>query len=191
VTPRLAIVGGPTWEQASEDVKGLFAELGEALGDRADAVSLPEVFDNAWPAQQRVMKTGFARNLRHYRERGEGEVSQVMREAMDEGAATTAVDYLSALDWQDVLRAGLGRIFDRYDAILTPSAPGEAPPGLASTGVASFNFLWTFVGAPCITLPVAKGSSGLPIGVQLVGRPGEDARLVSVARWLNERLSAA
>jgi Asp-tRNA(Asn)/Glu-tRNA(Gln) amidotransferase A subunit family amidase len=51
--------------------------------------------------------------------------------------------------------------------------------------------MWTLVGAPCITLPVAKGSSGLPIGLQLVGRPGEDGRLFSVARWLNARLAAA
>lgn len=191
VRPRLAIVKGPTWDQASEDVAGLLAEVGEALGEVAEPVELPDVFDNAWPAHQRLMKTGFARNLRHYRARGEAEVSEVMRAAMDEGAAVSAVDYLSALDWQEALRAGLGRVLDRYDAILAPSAPGEAPHGLGSTGNAAFNFLWTFVGAPCITLPVAKGSTGLPVGLQLVGRPGEDGRLFSVARWLNQTLAAA
>jgi Asp-tRNA(Asn)/Glu-tRNA(Gln) amidotransferase A subunit family amidase len=189
VPPRLAVIKGPTWNEASEDVVGLLEEAAEALGDGADAVDLPEAFHNAFPAHQRLMKVGFARNLRHYRERGEGAISDVMRAAMDEGAGISAVDYLSARDWQEVLRAGLDRIFERYNAILTPAAPGEAPKGLASTGVPHFNFLWTFVGAPCITLPVAKGSNGLPIGLQLVGRPGEDARLFSVARWLNARLA--
>lgn len=189
VSPRLAVVKGPTWHEASADVAGLLEEVTEALGDAADPVDLPDVFDNAWPAQQRIMKVGFARNLRHYRERGEGEISDVMRAAMDEGTAVSAVDYLSALDWQDVLAAGLDRIFERYNAILTPSAPGEAPHGLGSTGTAHFNFLWTLVRAPAITLPVAKGSNGMPIGLQLVGRPGEDARLLSVARWLTARLA--
>lgn len=191
LAPLFAVVKGPTWQEASEDVAGLLEEVREALGEAADAVDLPSVFENAWPAHQRIMKVGFARNLRPYRERGEAEISEVMRAAMDEGAAVSAVDYLSALDWQNSLRAGLDRIFDRYNAILTPSAPGEAPRGLGSTGTAHFNFLWTLVGAPCITLPVARGSNGLPLGIQIVGRPGEDARLLPVARWLADRLAAS
>jgi len=188
--PKLAVVKGPTWKEASEDGAGLLEEGTEALGEAAEAVDLPDAFENAWPAHQRLMKVGFARNLRHYSERGEADISEAVRSAMDEGAAVSAVDYLSALDWQEVLRAGLDRLFDRHTAILTPSAPGEAPLGLSSTGAAHFNFLWTLVGAPAITLPVANGSGGLPLGLQLVGRPGEDARLFSVARWFAARLAA-
>jgi len=189
--PLLAVVKGPTWHEASDDVAGLLEEVSEALGETATPLDLPSVFENAWPAHQRLMKVGFARNLRHYRERGAGAISEAMLAAMDEGAAVSAVDYLSALDWQEALRAGLGGIFDRYDAILTPSAPGEAPRGLSSTGAAHFNFLWTLVGAPCINLPVARGSNGLPLGIQLVGRPGEDARLLSVARRVSARLASS
>jgi Asp-tRNA(Asn)/Glu-tRNA(Gln) amidotransferase A subunit family amidase len=189
VTPRLAVVRGPTWDQASPEVAGLVAEVAEVLGDRADAVELPDVFANAQPAHNRIMKVGFARNLRPYRERDGDAVSAVVREAMDEGAAINAVDYLSALDWREALGAGLDRIFARYDAILTPSATGEAPPGLEATGSAAFNFLWTLVGAPCITLPVGTGASGLPLGLQLVGRPWEDERLLRVARWVERRLA--
>ena len=191
VPPRLAVVKGPTWADASADAAGLLDEAAQALGDAADPVDLPDVFDNAWPAHQRLMKVGFARHLRHYRERAADHVSPVMRAAMDEGAGVAAVDYLSARDWQNVLRDGLDPMFDRYDAILTLSAPGEAPHGLDTTGVAAFNFLWTLVGAPCITLPVGTGSNGLPLGLQLVGRPFEDARLLGVARWLGHRLAAA
>lgn len=189
VRPTLAIVRGPTFAEASADTVGLFDEIETTLGERADPVDLPPVFDNALPAQRRVMTVGFARHLRAYRERGGDAVSAVMREAMDEGAATSAVDFLAATDWQAVLRAGLDEIFKRYDAILTPSAPGEAPEGLGATGRPVFNALWTFVGAPCITLPVGRGANGLPLGVQLVGRPGEDARLFRTARWLSAALS--
>ena len=75
------------------------------------------------------------------------------------------------------------------DTNLTPSAPGEAPHGFETTGDGRFNALWTFVGTPAVNLPVAKGSSGLPIGIQVVGRYGEDGRLVRNAAYL-ERLFA-
>jgi Asp-tRNA(Asn)/Glu-tRNA(Gln) amidotransferase A subunit family amidase len=83
---------------------------------------------------------------------------------------------------------GLEKIFERYDAILTPAAPGEAPLGLDSTGDPVFSTLWTYCGVPALTLPVLTGSNGMPIGVQLVGRRLYDGRLLRTARWLCERL---
>jgi len=118
VPPKLAVVKGPTWNEASEDVVGLLDEAAEALGDAADWVDLPDTFENAFPAQQRLMKVGFARNLRHYRERGEGEISDVMRAAMDEGAGICAVDYLSALSAraeQETLQGLIGPFFTASD----------------------------------------------------------------------------
>ncbi len=44
--------------------------------------------------------------------------------------------------------------------------------------------LWTFLGMPCLSLPLLHGENGLPIGVQLVGQRGDDARLLRTARWL-------
>jgi Asp-tRNA(Asn)/Glu-tRNA(Gln) amidotransferase A subunit family amidase len=77
---------------------------------------------------------------------------------------------------------------ERYDAILTPAAPGPAPKGLGSTGDPSFCSLWTLLGMPAISLPLMQASNGLPIGVQLVGRRNYDARLLRTARWLAEKL---
>ncbi|MEK6716122.1 MAG: amidase family protein, partial [candidate division NC10 bacterium] len=72
----------------------------------------------------------------------------------------------------------------RYDAILTPAAPGTAPSGLASTGDPSFCTLWTLCGMPAVSLPLMQGANGLPLGVQLVGPRDGDARLLRTARWL-------
>ncbi|MEM8856141.1 MAG: amidase family protein [Pseudomonadota bacterium] len=113
----------------------------------------------------------------------------MLKEAYLEGVAHSARDYLAARELQGALAGGLNAVFDRYDAIITPSAIGEAPDGIGATGTAVFNALWTFVGAPCVNLPVAKGSKGLPLGVQVVGRPGEDARLLRTARWVEGRLA--
>ena len=100
-----------------------------------------------------------------------------------------------AFDYQRALRmiAPLNEAFDdlftqRYDAILTPAAPGTAPKGLKSTGDPSFCTLWTLLGMPAVSLPLMRGKNGLPLGVQLVGRKGFDARLLRTARWLQARV---
>ena len=82
-------------------------------------------------------------------------------------------------------------MFDEYDAILTPAAPGEAPRGLDSTGNPVFCTTWTYLGTPAVTLPLLQSEAGLPIGVQLVGRRGNDARLLRTARWLVKHLGGA
>jgi Asp-tRNA(Asn)/Glu-tRNA(Gln) amidotransferase A subunit family amidase len=71
-----------------------------------------------------------------------------------------------------------------------PAAPGEAPP-IATTGDPMFNRAWTLLHLPCITLPAGRGPTGLPVGIQLIGRPGEDARLLTVARFAEAALSEA
>ena len=78
----------------------------------------------------------------------------------------------------------LDDVFDEYDAILTPAAPGEAPVGRQSTGNPVFCTIWTYLGTPAVTLPLLQSESGMPIGVQLVARRGNDARLLRTARWL-------
>ena len=79
-------------------------------------------------------------------------------------------------------------MFESYDVLLAPSAPGEAPAGHDNTGDPVFNRMWTVLHAPLITLPVAAGPQGLPVGVQLIGRFGADNRLVADAAWVYERL---
>jgi aspartyl-tRNA(Asn)/glutamyl-tRNA(Gln) amidotransferase subunit A len=125
-----------------------------------------------------------ARNLHTYYRRGKDKLSPALRALLEDGMNVTAVDYLAALDWRKALINGLEQLFDRYDAIITPAATGEAPSGLEATGNPIFNGLWTLCGVPAITLPLLQGPAGLPLGVQLVGRYGEDARLLRTARAL-------
>jgi Asp-tRNA(Asn)/Glu-tRNA(Gln) amidotransferase A subunit family amidase len=190
VTPALAFVKTPSWDLASPETQEGFGELVQALGDACSEVALPDIFAKATGAQRTLMVTGFARNLGPYYERGKERLSAVMREAIEEGRRVAATDYLEALDWRAALNNGLEPLFDRYDAIVTPAAPGEAPEGLDSTGNPVFNGLWTLCGVPAVTLPLLSGAKGLPVGVQIVGRRGEDARLLRTARWLVNRIGA-
>ena len=137
------------------------------------------------------MTAGFAHNLGRYERSGREKLSKHMQDAIDEGRDVRAHDYLAAVDWIGVLNGGLDRIFERYDAILTPSAPGVAPVGLDSTGSPAFCTLWTLCGTPAISLPLLNDDNGLPIGVQLVGPRGGDAKLIRTAAWLTETVNAA
>ena len=184
VTPALAFVKTPAWQTAEPETHEAFAELCDALKDICREVALPEPFSEAAGAQKTLMLAGIARNYGPYYDRARDRLSPAMRKMIEEGRAVSAIDYLAALDWQKALYAGLEPLFDRYDAIVTPAAPGEAPHGLHSTGNPAFNGLWTFCGVPAVTLPLMQGPRGLPVGVQLVGRRGEDGRLLRTARWL-------
>jgi Asp-tRNA(Asn)/Glu-tRNA(Gln) amidotransferase A subunit family amidase len=85
-------------------------------------------------------------------------------------------------------RAAVDALFADIDVILTPPAKGEAPLGLERTGDATFNLLWTYLWMPCVTLPVTRGPSGLPVGIQLVGRQHEDTTLLDIAAWVRGAL---
>jgi Asp-tRNA(Asn)/Glu-tRNA(Gln) amidotransferase A subunit family amidase len=189
--PNFAFVRSPAWEQADNDTKEGFAELADALGEQCDLVDLPAPFGQGHAVHRVLMATGFARNLGRYYERGKDRLSGHMQAAIEEGRSVLAHDYLAAVDWIEILNGGLEPIFERYDAILTPAAAGTAPHGLDSTGNPAFCTLWTLCGTPAISLPLLQGSNGLPIGVQLVARRGDDFRLIRTASWLMDFASKA
>ncbi len=184
VRPAIAFVKSPVWERADETTRGGFAELAQALCEACEEVELPGVFAHAQDWHHALMGAQMARHLGPYERRGGEKLSAVMRAALEEGRRVSALAYQEALDGRDVLNAGLEAVFDRFDAILTPAAVGEAPMGLDSTGDPAFATLWTYCGLPALSLPLLEGPNGLPVGVQLVGRRGDDARLLRTARWL-------
>jgi len=186
VPPRLAFVRSPVWDQAEEDVKAGFAELVEALGERVEEVPLSASFNEAIDLHQTIMEADLARSFAREYERGRDQLSARLCEMIERGQRVLAVDYNRAVQRVDVLNAILDELFQQFDAILTPATTGEAPKGLGSTGSPIFCTIWTLCGTPAVTLPLLTGASGLPVGVQLVGQKGDDARLLRTARWLIE-----
>ncbi|MGH6913518.1 MAG: amidase family protein, partial [Geminicoccales bacterium] len=188
VPPRLAFVRSPVWDQADEDTRAGFAELAGALGGRVEEVALPAIFDQAIELHRTIMLADLAKSFSREYEGGRDRLSARLCEMIEVGRQVLAVDYNQALEQVPALNAALARLLTHYDALLTPAAPGEAPKGLGSTGSPVFCTTWTLCGAPAVTLPLLTGASGLPIGVQLVGEKGDDARLLRTARWLVETL---
>jgi Asp-tRNA(Asn)/Glu-tRNA(Gln) amidotransferase A subunit family amidase len=189
VEPMLAFIKTPHWERVDADAKEAFGELNAVLGDRVEEVDLVPSSEAAWDVHKTIMETDMAANLAREWETGAKKLSSKLRSLIERGREVRAVDYQRAVRSIPRMVESLDELFmQRYDAILTPAAPGTAPKGLGSTGDPSFCTLWTLLGMPAITLPLMQGENGLPIGVQLVGRKGFDARLMRTARWLVGKL---
>jgi Asp-tRNA(Asn)/Glu-tRNA(Gln) amidotransferase A subunit family amidase len=111
------------------------------------------------------------------------------REKLRNADAVTLDEYLAAQKVLAECRKLIEIPFGDFDVLLGPSAPGEAPKGLATTGDAIFNQTWTALHTPCVTVPVAKGPAGLPIGAQLVGAFGADLKTLACAEWMRRSIA--
>jgi len=188
--PRLAFVATPAWEEfADEDTKEAFPELVAHLGDSVETIDLPGPFERIYDWHKTVMSADQATNYHREYARGKDKLSPILVDMIEHGQKVLAVDYNQAAATQVGLNRLLSDIFDEYDAIVTPASSGQAPLGLEATGNPIFCTPWTFCGVPAVSLPLLEGSDGMPIGVQLVGPRGDDARLLRTARWLTGAVS--
>lgn len=181
--PRIAFVKTPIWERADASTADAFAEIAEALGAQCEEQVLPESLRDAWAWFNTIMEAELAASLDLEWERGRDGLSESLRAQLARGREIRALDYQQALARIPQVNQGFDELFSRFDAILTPAAPGTAPK-FGSTGDPSFCTLWSLCGMPSCSLPLMTGADELPLGVQLVGRRDDDARLLRTARWL-------
>lgn len=163
----------------------LLADAARAHGARVAEVPVPDFLHGLAAEQPAVMTYEAARTLvwehRTHRDR----LSDGLRETLDRGRATDPAEYDRVQARRRQATARLDELFDTADVLLTPAVVGEAPAGLDTTGDPRFARLWTMLGTPSASVPVATGPTGLPVGAQLVGRAGDDARLLAVLDWLS------
>ncbi len=190
MTPIVGFAKTAVWHLADPETQEAFAELAELLGDDCHDLPLSEAFEHAVEMHRDMVHADLAKSFAGYYQRGRDKLSDTLREMIEFGQKVSAVDYNRAMDGREVLNSGLNDVFDHFDIIITPAATGEAPAGLDATGDPVFNSLWSFCGTPSITLPLLEGPSGLPLGVQVVGPRGDDARLLRNANWLMQRIMA-
>jgi Asp-tRNA(Asn)/Glu-tRNA(Gln) amidotransferase A subunit family amidase len=192
IEPMLAFIKTPYWNRMTTEAREAFAELAAALGERVEEVELFPSASEAWGWHKTIMEADMSASFQPEWERGRDKLSPQLRELMERGREVRLVDYQRALDRVPAIVESFDELFmERYDAVLTPAAPGSAPKGLGSTGDPVFCSLWTMCGMPAVTLPLIQDAAGLPIGVQLVGRRNFDARLLRTARWLAGKTASA
>jgi Asp-tRNA(Asn)/Glu-tRNA(Gln) amidotransferase A subunit family amidase len=115
-------------------------------------------------------------------------LSPEFSDRVESGLRISQDTYASAQRLATECRQLAHREFADVDLWMTLSAPGEAPTGLSSTGLSTFNKLWTLLKLPCVHLPVGKGRNGLPLGIQLIAWRDADLQLLADACLVEEAL---
>ena len=189
--PSIGLVRTPHWQDASPDSQTLFEAMAAAFeteGAEISEIEIGPTDGSLTEAQKTVMAFETARARAFEFETHRDELSDEFRSLVEEGLAVDFAKYKSALDLATVWSRRLEAVFAEVDFLLAPSAPGEAPEGLAKTGDPLFSRMWNLLRVPSITLPAGVGPNGLPLGIQLIGAFGEDDRLIRDADWVWARL---
>lgn len=188
---RIALCRTPVWSQASAATRAAM-EAAQARLSRAGAAITELVLDDEFGALTAAHKTIMQSEMRasflaEHADFGDGLYAE-MRSIMPGGARISRSDLVMALDLAARCRMRFDALAADYDAILTPSAPDEAPPGPQDTGAATFNRIWTLLHTPCVNVPGLLGPNHLPIGVTLTGPRFSDRRILSLARAAHDAL---
>ena len=182
----VALVRTPAWDGADAQMQENVLHFADRLKQAGIDVIEPDedLLRDLMEVQQAYLARGAAASLGHITDRHPDQVRPQTRDLVAEGRR---VDESFNAGLKDALARRerfLSEVFSRADAIITPSAPGEAPAGLHNTGDPMFNRIWTFLQTPCMNLPLTKSISGLPTGIQLVCNKHEDERLFACTAYL-------
>lgn len=189
--PRIGLCRTPDWSSADKDAQVAIesaASVLSAAGAHVSDASLPATFAGLGEIQNQVMAFETFQALGHERRTAYTQISPRLVELLELGAGVSYENHQRNLVLARQASQNIDALFDHYDVLLTPGAPGEAPLFEAGTGSPLFCRTWTLLGLPCVQLPFTSGTHGLPVGVQLVGRFATDYSLLQSARWVQERL---
>ena len=185
--PCIGLCRTSAWDQAEPEAQAVFEQAVTLLassGGSIREVELPDGFDSLFCAQTEIMAFEASHALSYEYANYAEQLSPSLREMIALGRALAPERYDEDLRLGRQCRARLDDTFDSFDVLLTLSAPGEAPEGLAATGNPLFKRIWTLLGTPCIHLPFGCGQRGLPLGVQVVGNCSNDRHLLAAAEWI-------
>ena len=164
------------------------ARIAEAAGAKVTDLVLPPILDEAYAAQFTIQDYEVYRAQAYEYDHHRDLIGKNLREQLDNAASVSVDAYDTARRTTKRARQVFADIMAEHDVILTPSAPGAAPHGLTATGNPMFNRLWTLMGTPCVNVP-GLHDSGLPLGVQIVGRFGRDKPALEAALFLQRAIA--
>jgi aspartyl-tRNA(Asn)/glutamyl-tRNA(Gln) amidotransferase subunit A len=183
--PRLGRLRGLFEDLAEPAMKTLLDHVAtqfQSLGAEMSHVALPAAFAEVLPSHQIVMAVEAAayhgpRLLRHPED-----YAPKIRALLEKGRACPAPEYARCKELQRRLSREMLSCFEGVDALLAPATTGAAPDA-ATTGDPAFNSPWSFTGLPVVSLPAGRDPEGMPLAIQLICRPWDEAGLLAVAAW--------
>lgn len=189
---RLGFYRSPQWDQAQPYTQTLLDAAIKKLasqGAKLTDVTLPGIDAGFQQLLRHISGFEFYRTLAWERFNKLDALSSDLRDGrMKDGYETSYEQYRQYTCRLERLRLEIDDVLDGYDALITPSATGEAPVGLKTTGNAVFNATWTALGTPAVTLPLFTGPTGLPVGMQVIAGRCKDRQLFDVAQALMRAL---
>jgi Asp-tRNA(Asn)/Glu-tRNA(Gln) amidotransferase A subunit family amidase len=189
--PRIGVVmqefaGAP--EATGEEALRIARKAAERAGASLRVLAIPEIIAEAWRIHPVIQEFEAHQALAwEYRTQYDALVPN-LRGRLDQSKGGTPEGYDAAVRIAGEARQALASLFDEVDVLLTFSAPGVAPKGLDTTGNARFNSLWTLMGVPCVNVPATVADGGLPVGVQVIAKFGNDAGALAAARFVEMAL---
>lgn len=190
VDPELAWFNLPFNDRLSEAAAEGLESVIEVLGSRVTRMDPADQLGELVAVQARIHEYEIARHQAEVFDAHWDQISNTLKPIIERARKIGEAEYQDALAVKASAESFFAEFFQDYDAILAPSAAGEAVPFGSNTGDPIFCTLWTLVGLPCVTLPLLVGETGLPIGVQLIGPAQKDDRLLRTARWCQNHIAA-
>ncbi len=184
--PRIGLITSFFMEESDEETQQRTRSVLEnlsAAGASVVELTLPESFKTSIQDQLLIMGVEAAAFHKPMYEKQAQDYRPKLREMLRQGLETGAAAYSKALERRLQFTAEMKLLAEQADVLLTPSTPTAALADLTNTGDTRFQGPWTSCGLPSITLPIGLAESGLPVGIQLIAPPFEEARLLAVARW--------
>jgi aspartyl-tRNA(Asn)/glutamyl-tRNA(Gln) amidotransferase subunit A len=175
-------------DKADADTRGKIDELGSKLansGFQVAAVSLPAIFDLHTAILRTIVRSEAASTHEQLLQAKSSAYGPKLRDLVQMGELIDASTYLRARRIRRHYQRDMVRLFEHFDVLLTPGAPGPAPAGMA-TGDPVMQAPWTLADFPTMTLPLALASNGLPLGIQLTAAPLHEGLLLEVAKGIEE-----
>lgn len=182
--PRIGIVHGPGWELTSVDARMAFQEFVESLPTLISTVGLGDGFAEAPQVIMGLLDAHMAHRFGALTGDAVDGLCGPLHECIERGKSLSAVQYVALETLADDYAARVDGLFDDYDALITLSTLGEATMLEEGPGSGVMSMLWSLCKLPTFSLPLLRGTKGLPIGVQLIGRYGSDKELFQCANWL-------
>ena len=192
--PRLGLCRTPWWTRADDATRRTLEAAAERLaayGARIVDITLPAPFESLVEVHQRIQAFEAARSYAFEYDAFRDQLHPNVCNLIEQGLGISYADYRGLLATADDCRRRVWGVFDGVDALIAPSAPGEAPEGHHDLGNSFLNRPWTLLHVPCINIPGLSGPRGLPVGVQLIAPPAADERLMAVAGWVERRIERA
>jgi Asp-tRNA(Asn)/Glu-tRNA(Gln) amidotransferase A subunit family amidase len=181
---RIAICRSPVWGKAEPATRAALQAGRDALsaaGAEVVDLDLPASFDDLIDRHRLVMLAeGRSAFLNEYRAHHD-QLGQTFRDHVENAEGFSRQDLLEAYDRAASCRREFDEIAHCFDAVVTPSAVGEAPHGLAKTGDYAFNGIWSLLHVPCINVPGFTGPLGLPVGLTVTGPRFADRKVMAAA----------